>query len=58
MQALLTFLEGKKTYVIAALAVLYLFGGDQGWWIINENIMGILGFGGLASLRSAVKKIE
>lgn len=58
MQALLTFLEGKKTYVVAAIAVLYLFGGDQGWWKLNESILGILGFGGLAALRSGIKKIE
>lgn len=58
MQQLLTLIEGRKTYIVVTLAVIYLFGGDQGWWKINESILGILGFGGLASLRSAVKKVE
>ena len=58
MQPLLNLIEGKKTYIVAALAVIYLFGGDQGWWKMNESILGIFGFGGLASLRSAVKKAE
>lgn len=58
MQPLLQLIEGRKTYIVAGLAILYLFGGDQGWWIINEHIMGILGFGGLAALRSGIKKFE
>jgi hypothetical protein len=51
-----TFLEGKKTYLVAILGGLYLFGGDQGWWQVNEALLGILGFGGLAALRAGKKK--
>ena len=58
MQQLLTLLEGKKTYVVAIIAAAYLFGGTLNWWPVDERIMGILGFGGLAALRSGIKKVE
>ena len=58
MQALFNLVDGRKTYIVSGLAVAYLFGGGVGWWTVDERIMGILGFGGLASLRSAVKKVE
>jgi len=48
------FLEGRKTYLIAIVAGVYLFGGDQGWWVVNESLLGILGFGGLATLRRGI----
>ncbi len=58
MKALLQLIDGRKTYIVTGLAVAYLFGASVGWWTVDERILGILGFGGLASLRSAVKKIE
>lgn len=48
-------LRGKKTYLVAVLAVIYLFGGDQGWWQVNAEIMGIFGAAGLATLRAGIK---
>jgi len=52
------YLSGKKTYILAILGgvamAIYLLG-----WIdkaVLEIIFGILGFGGLATLRSAVAK--
>ena len=54
LKSLLAALEGRKTYVLAIVALIYLFGGDQGWWKVNEVILGMLGFGGLATLRAAV----
>lgn len=50
------FLDGKKTYILAAIGVIYIFGGDQGWWNLNEAIAAMLGFGGLASLRAGKTK--
>lgn len=58
MQQLLSLLEGKKTYIVALLAAGYIFGGTLNWWPVDERILTLLGFGGLASLRSAVKKVE
>lgn len=49
-------LEGKKTYLLAAAAIVYLFGGSMGWWPVDERVLGILGFGGLASLRAGISK--
>ena len=56
---ILTWLEGKKTYLSAAGGVVitlsYLFG------FVDDGQMGILlalfGFSGLAALRSAIKKL-
>ncbi len=58
MQDALKLLEGRKTYLIAALAFVYLFGGDQGWWAVNSSLLSMMGFGGLASLRAGIKKVE
>lgn len=58
LKSLLAALEGRKTYVLAIVALIYLFGGDQGWWKVNEVILGMLGFGGLATLRAAVGRID
>jgi hypothetical protein len=49
-------LSGKKTYIVAALAVIYLFGGDQAWWTVNTEIMGIFAAAGLATLRAGMTK--
>lgn len=56
MNALKEFFDGKKTHLVAAVAIAYLFGGDQGWWVINSEILGILGFAGLSTLRAGIKK--
>lgn len=46
-------LTGKRTYIIIALGLLYVFGGDQGWWKVRESITDALMFAGLAFLRAA-----
>lgn len=56
MKDLLAWLEGKRTYLLVAVACVYLFGGDQGWWQVSETVLGLLGFGGLAALRAGIKK--
>lgn len=55
LRVVLDWLDGKKTYLIAACAVLYVVGGDAGWWPVNDSVLTILGFGGLASLRKGIK---
>lgn len=44
-------LDGRKTYLIACVGALYVFGSTLGWWPLDERVMAILGFGGLAALR-------
>lgn len=56
MEQILKVLEGRKTYIVAAAAVAYVFGSTVGWWPLDDRILTLLGFGGLASLRSAVKR--
>lgn len=56
---MISFLEGKKTYIIGVLGLMtvaaYLFG------LINADIantlLTIFGFGGLISLRGAIAKL-
>lgn len=54
----IAFLEGKKTYFVAALVAVVAVAEFMGWIDMQTatSILGILGAGGLASLRSAVKK--
>jgi hypothetical protein len=51
-------LDGKKTYITAALAALASFGLAMGWLSKEqyEVILGLLGALGLAALRSGVAK--
>ena len=54
---MLEFLQGKKTYILAGLGALLVFGKLIGW--IDEQtfeaLFALLGFGSFATLRSAVK---
>ena len=56
LKTLLTWLDGKKTYIVAAGLVIYVVGGDAGLWPVNETVLALFGAAGLGSLRSAVKK--
>ena len=51
-------LDGKKTYIFAALIALATFAKTIGW--IDDNtyqaLMALFGAGGLAALRAGVKK--
>ena len=51
-------LDGKKTYIFAALVALATFAKTIGW--IDENtyqaLLALFGAGGLAALRSGVTK--
>lgn len=54
----MSWFDGKKTYLVAAVALIYLVGSDLGWWPLNQEVLGILGALGLASLRAGVAKIQ
>lgn len=51
-------LEGKKTYIIAAIAVLLNFCVYMNWLTVDQlaQINAILGFLGLAAFRAGVKR--
>src|SRR6266446_1183465 len=51
-------LAGKKTYLLALAAILYLLGAHLGWWPLDDKILDALGFGGLITLRAGVKKLQ
>lgn len=54
MNDLKQFLTGKKTYLSAAIGILYLVGVWAGLYDFDERILAVIGFAGLASLRAAV----
>ena len=51
-------LKGKKTYLIAIAGAVIVFANAMGW--INDEVtktlLGLLGAGGLATLRAGVSK--
>lgn len=51
-------LSGKKTYIVAILAILYLIGAGVEWWPRSDEVMGIFAALGLATLRAGVGKAE
>lgn len=54
MNAILTFLEGKKTYIIAF--VTFALAGVQALgYVVPDYVYGVLGALGLGSLRAGVK---
>lgn len=51
-------LKGKKTYICAAAAVLYVLGAMLGFWAFDEKVLGCFGFAGLASFRAAIGRLH
>lgn len=53
----MNFLSGKKTYIFALLGALTVLSAYLGYVDSDTAnvVLGLLGFGGLASLRAAVK---
>lgn len=51
-------IDGKKTYLVVALGLIYLFGGDQGWWRVSDQVLAILQLLGLGAIRSGVAKAQ
>ena len=56
LKVLLDWLDGRKTYLIAMVGVVYVFGSTVGWWPCDERVLGLLGFGGIAALRKGIDK--
>lgn len=47
------FLQGKKTYFVTLVGLLYVVGVWAGFWELDEKMLALFGLGGLAFLRSA-----
>ena len=58
MQSILNFIQGKKTYVVVASAVVLGTLSGLDIFVVPEEIWAVLAALGLGSLRSAAKKIE
>src|ERR1043165_7887109 len=55
MNALLTGLQGYKTYITVSIVFVLLFGTWQKWWVVPPDIYAGLGALALAFLRMGVK---
>lgn len=57
---ILAFLDGRKTYIVAALFAIFNFGVETNLWVVDNTVWQIinyvLGALGLAFLRAAVAK--
>ncbi len=58
IQQILTWLNGKKTYLAALGWVVYKVGSGSGWWPENHNIETLLIGSGAVALREGIKKAE
>ncbi len=62
MQAILDFLSGKKTYIVAGLFAIFNFGVAMGYWTPDNSLVttidSLLGALGLSFLRAGVTKSE
>jgi hypothetical protein len=56
MEKTIEFLKGKKTYFVAAIALLYVAGSYLGFWELDEKFLVGLGAGGLMTLRAGMGK--
>ena len=55
MENIMNVLKGKKTYLVAVVAVSGLFCEMMGFASMPRNFYEILGFGGLAAVRAGMK---
>ena len=55
MSDMINALKGKKTYLVAGVAVSGLFCEMMGFASMPSNFYEILGFGGLAAVRAGMK---
>ncbi len=60
MQAILDWLSGRKTYIVAILTAIFDVGCAVGWWTFDNQIVvavnGLLAAFGLGFLRAGVSK--
>lgn len=50
-------LEGKKTYILAGIGLLYVVGGFLKLWEIDWHVVDALGLGSIMALRSAISAL-
>lgn len=59
MSGLITWLQGKKSYIVMILGFVFNFGVLIGWWTLDSQawalINTILGFLGIGSIRAGMK---
>lgn len=53
---LLNLLSGRKTYIIGAILIAYLFGANMQWWPADGEIIGLLATMGGLALRAGIAK--
>ena len=53
---LVAFLDGRKTYILAAAGIIYAAGIQFWGWPSNGDVWAALGFGTAATLRVAIAK--
>jgi len=56
MNDIMTAFQGKKTFLLSAVAVASLFCEMNGWWAAPKEWYMMLGFGGMASVRAGMTK--
>ena len=56
MNDIMTAFQGKKTFMLSAVAVASLFCEMNGWWAAPIEWYMMLGFGGMASVRAGMTK--
>jgi len=54
----MNWLKGKKTYIIAGIAAILLFGQAVGGGHVPEEVWGMLGIGGAAAFRAGIEKAK
>jgi hypothetical protein len=57
MANLLTFLSGKKTYLVSIGVLIYAIGINRGWWQHQAEIDLMFGGAGAMTIRAAIKKL-
>jgi len=56
MNEIMAGFKGKKTFILSFVAVASLFCEMNGWWIAPQQWYMMLGFGGMAAVRSGMSK--
>lgn len=56
LESIRTFLQGKKTYFIAAIGAGYVLGIWLGFWAFDEKVVSALGIGSVATLAAKINR--
>jgi hypothetical protein len=56
LQAVISFLSGKKTYLVGVAGVVYAYGIGRHWWPSDAEIWGIIGSTGAMTFRAALAR--